>query len=261
MAEAPIIECRGLDLGYDDVPVLRGIDLAVRPGTVIAILGGSGSGKSTMLRAMAGLLPPLEGTVRLFGEDLYLLAPRERARLLRHTGTLFQRDALFESLTVLENVMLPLRELTALPAAVMIELARMKLSMVELGALEDRLPADISGGQRKRAALARAAVLDPEIILCDEHTTGLDPVVAASLNRSLLGFRDVLGMTVVAVTHDIPSVHEIADRAVMLWDGAIGAEGTVEELERSDDPFVHAFFHRAPRNVPYGAAERRTQPW
>jgi phospholipid/cholesterol/gamma-HCH transport system ATP-binding protein len=247
MSDETLAQCQGVHLGYQELPVLTGVDLAVTRRTVLAILGGSGSGKSTLLKAMAGLLPPLQGTVRLFEHDLYAAGHDERARLLRRTGTLFQRDALFESLTILDNVMLPLRELTRLPQPVMVEMARMKLAMVELSGLEHRLPSDISGGQRKRAALARATVLDPEIIFCDEPTTGLDPMVSVGLNRSLLRFRDVLGMSIVAVTHDIPSVHELAGRVVMLSRGRICAEGSVDELERSDDPFVYAFFHRVPK--------------
>lgn len=244
-----VVQCRGVAVGYGETPVLQGVDVEVRRGEVLGIMGGSGSGKSTLLKALVGLLPPMAGTVRLFGTELYGLTAGERSALLRRTGMLFQQGALFGSMTALENVMMPLRELTALPEPIMVEMARMKLALVGLEEFEARLPADLSGGQRKRVALARAAVLDPEIIFCDEPTSGLDPVVAATIDRNLLRLRDVLGITIVAVTHDVETVRTIGDRAVMLAEGGIVAEGTIEELESSRDPGLYAFFHRGARGA------------
>lgn len=241
-----VIECRDLVCGYDGVPVVSDVDLTVRRGEVVTILGGSGSGKSTILKTIVGLLPPISGEVLLFGEDVYAMEPNVRERLLRRTGMLFQQDALFASLSVIQNVMLPLQELTKLPAAVMREIARMKLRLVDLSGLEERQPAEISGGQRKRAALARTSVLDPDVLFCDEPTSGLDPVVAAKVDNTLLRFRSILNITIVAVTHDLGTIHTISDRAVMVGDGRLCAEGSVAELEASQDPLVHAFFKREP---------------
>jgi phospholipid/cholesterol/gamma-HCH transport system ATP-binding protein len=239
--DSVIAECRRLACGYGDRRVLEDIDLQVRRGEIVALLGGSGSGKSTILRTMTGLLPPLSGEVRLFGEP-----DRQRA-LLRRTGMVFQQDALFGSMSLLDNTALPLRELTELPEPVVIELARMKLGLVGLSGLEQQPPSAVSGGQRKRAALARASVLDPELIFCDEPTTGLDPVLGAEIDELLLRFRDVLGITIIAVTHELASIRTIADRAVMLAGGTIRAAGTVAELAASDDQEVSDYFHRVPR--------------
>ena len=239
-----VVECRGLSVGYGGKPVLSGIDLRIDRGELVALLGGSGSGKSTLLRTMIGLLPPLEGEVRLFGQDLYALSIDERNQLLRRTGTAFQQDALFGSKTVGDNIALPLRELTRLPRLVIEEMVRLRLALVGLAGMEDRMPGNLSGGQRKRAALARASILDPEVMYCDEPSAGLDPAIAAAIDQTLLQFRAALGITLVLVTHELASIEAVADRAVMLGRGSIVAEGTIEELERSRDEDVYNFFHR-----------------
>lgn len=248
MSEA-LLECRGLAVGYDG-PILERVDLRVEAGEILALLGGSGSGKSTLLRAFTGLLPPLAGELRLFGEPLYELPQDERRRLLRRTGTAFQQDALFSSMSVEENVALPLRELTELPRPVIREMVAMRLAAVGLHGLGARAPANLSGGQRKRVALARASILDPELIFIDEPSAGLDPIVAASIDETLLAFREALGITMVVVTHELESIRAIADRAVMLGRGSVLAEGTIEELSRSREDTVYHFFHR----IPEGAA-------
>ena len=239
----PVVECRGVAVGFDGEPVLRDVELAVERGTIVALLGRSGSGKSTLLRALIGLQPPLAGEVRLLGEDLYALDDEARRGQLRHTGASFQQDALFGAMSVIENVALPARELTQLPEPVIAEMARIKLALVGLAGYEHRAPASLSGGQRKRAALARASILDPEVIFCDEPSAGLDPVVAAGIDDTLRQFRDALGVTLVVVSHELASIRAIADRAVMLGGGAVIAAGTVAELERSANPDVHGFFH------------------
>jgi phospholipid/cholesterol/gamma-HCH transport system ATP-binding protein len=244
MSEPPIIDCDDLTLGYGDQIILEDVSLVIARREIVAIMGGSGCGKSTLLKAMVGLLPPMRGTVRLFGEELYAVSTARRGQLLRRTGMLFQGDALFGSLSLLDNVALPLRELTALPAPVIREIARFKLGQVGLAGFEDRRPAEISGGQRKRAGLARASVLDPEVVFCDEPTAALDPVMAAQVEETLARFRDVLGITIVAVTHDLASVQAIADRAVMLRNGRVEAAGTVAQLQASESPAVHEFMHR-----------------
>jgi phospholipid/cholesterol/gamma-HCH transport system ATP-binding protein len=244
-----LLECRGLAVGYDG-PILERVDLRVETGEIVALLGGSGSGKSTLLRAFTGLLPPLAGELRLFGEPLYELPEDERRRLLRRTGTAFQQDALFSSMSVEENVALPLRELTELPRRVIREMVAMRLAAVGLQELGARAPANLSGGQRKRVALARASILDPELIFIDEPSAGLDPIVAATIDETLLAFRETLGITIVVVTHELESIRAIADRAVMLGRGSVLAEGTIEELSRSREDTVYHFFHR----IPEGAA-------
>ena len=243
-----LLECRDLTVGYER-PVLSHVDLAVEPGEIVALLGGSGSGKTTLLRTVTGLMPPLRGEVRLFGRSV--ADEEDRAALLRRTGTAFQQDALFSSMTVGDNVLLPLRELTDLPDALAEEMMRNRLTMVGLGGLEHRAPSSLSGGQRKRAALARASILDPELVFCDEPSAGLDPVVAAGIDETLVRLRDALGVTLVIVTHELESVRAIADRAILFARGGIAAEGTVAELERSRDGDVYGFFHRvAPDHQP-----------
>ena len=239
---APLVQCTDVTLGYDR-PVLEHIDLEIMPGEVVALLGGSGSGKSTLLRAFCGLLPPLSGDVRLFGQPLYELSAERRNPLLRRIGVAFQQDALFSSLTIEDNVALPVRELTNLPPALVREMVRMRLELVGIGELARRMPANVSGGQRKRAALARASILDPEIIFSDEPTAGLDPIVAAEIDNTLLRFRDALGSTIVIVSHELESIRATADRAIMLAGGGIAAVGTIEELMHSRDEAVFQFFH------------------
>jgi phospholipid/cholesterol/gamma-HCH transport system ATP-binding protein len=238
-----ILECRDLAVGYDR-PVLEHIDLAIGRGEIVALLGGSGSGKSTLLRTIVGLLPPLAGEVVLFGEPMYALSADDRDRLLRRTGTAFQQDALFGSMTVEDNIALPLRELTKLPGAVIREMVRNRLALVGLAGCQRRMPNTLSGGQRKRAALARASILDPELVMCDEPSAGLDPVIAAGIDETLLRFRAALGITLAVVTHELESIRTIADRAVLFADGGIRAAGTIDELSRSRDPDVFGFFHR-----------------
>jgi phospholipid/cholesterol/gamma-HCH transport system ATP-binding protein len=237
-----IVECKGLAVGRGE-PVLRDLDLRVERGEIVALLGGSGSGKSTLMRTLGGLLPPLAGEVRLFGEPLYELTGDARAAVMLRVGVVFQTDALFSSMTIADNVALPLRELSDLPESVAREMVQMKLELVGIAELAHRLPAQLSGGQRKRAALARASILDPELMLCDEPTAGLDPVVAADLDNTLLQFRQVLGTTIVIVSHELESIKTIADRALMFGDGHIQASGTIEELAASRDRAVHEFFH------------------
>jgi phospholipid/cholesterol/gamma-HCH transport system ATP-binding protein len=238
-----LLACRGVSVGYEDAPILSDVDLEIRRGEIVTLLGGSGCGKTTLLRSITGLLSPLAGTVELLGRDVYALTEDERRLLLRRTGMAFQQDALFSALSLIDNVALPLRELTRLPESVIAEMARIKLGLVGLAGLEHRVPASMSGGQRKRAALARASILDPEIIFCDEPSAGLDPIVAAELDDTLRRFRDALGVTIVVVTHELASIRAIADRAVMFGDGRVLADGTVAELEHSSDEGVYTFFH------------------
>lgn len=239
-----VISLRGVDAGYGDTVILNDVNLDIWRGEITALLGGSGSGKSTLLKTIIGLLPPLRGEVRLLGEDIYGMDDLTRANFMRRIGMLFQYGALFGSQSNLDNVALPLREHTNLPEDVIREMVRMKLEIVGLNGLENRLPADVSGGQRKRVALARAAILDPEIIFCDEPSAGLDPIVAAGLDDVLRRFQRLFGMSMVIITHELESIKILADRVVMLADNKIQAEGTVEELTNSENERVHDFFHR-----------------
>ena len=195
-----------------------------------------------MLRALTGLLPPLAGELLVLGKPLYDLPLEERNQLLRRTGTAFQQDALFGSMSVADNVALPLRELTRLPEALINEMVRMRLLMVGLPGMESKLPTSMSGGQRKRAALARASILDPVLMFCDEPSAGLDPAVAATIDETLLRFRSALGITIVVVTHELASIRTISDRVVMFGRGSIMAGGTVDELMASKDPDIFNFF-------------------
>jgi phospholipid/cholesterol/gamma-HCH transport system ATP-binding protein len=237
-----VLACHDLACGYEE-PVLEHVDLEIERGESVVILGRSGSGKSTLMRTLVGLLPPLSGEVLLFGEPLYALEGPPRRALLHRLGVAFQQDALFSSLSVGENVALPLRELTALSEPVIRELVRLRLGLVGLAGLEQRAPGQLSGGQRMRASLARATILDPELIACDEPTAGLDPVVAAGIDDMLLRFRALLGSTLVVVSHELASIHAVASRAIMLEAGRVRATGPVDLLARSADPVVHAFFH------------------
>ena len=251
----PVISLRHVDAGYGETVILEDVHIDIYRGEITALLGGSGSGKSTLLKTMIGLLPPIDGHVELLGQDIYALSPEDRTALMRRVGMLFQYGALFGSRTNLENVALPLREHTNLPDPIILEMVRMKLALVGLKELENRLPADVSGGQRKRVALARAAILDPEIIFCDEPSAGLDPIVAAGLDDVLRRFQRLFGMSMVIITHELESIKVLADRVIMLADAQIQAVGTVEELSDSSNKRVYDFFHRVPPDYVSEGAE------
>jgi phospholipid/cholesterol/gamma-HCH transport system ATP-binding protein len=246
MTTPGLVELRDVAVGYVEQPVLTDVDLRIDTGEIVSIIGTSGSGKSTLLRAMTGLLEPKAGAVYLFGEDLYALPPASRGRVLSRLGVLFQEGALFSSMSVLDNVMFPGRKLTDLPDDVLHELALIKLAQLGVDDLAGRMPQDISGGQAKRVALARANLLDPELVLCDEPTSSLDPINAQLLGRLLLRLRDDQGATVVLVTHDMQAVRALSDRAFVVAAGGIRATGTPALLERSEDPHVRALFHPEP---------------
>ncbi len=253
-----LVECRDLAVGYDpDKPTLTGVNLTIDEGEIVALLGPSGCGKSTLLRTLTGLLPPIAGEVFLFGESFYGVDRERRDALLRRTGTLFQQDALFGSMSVSDNVELPLREITRLPGPIIREMAAMKLGLVGLSGLGHRWPGQLSGGQRKRAALARATIMDPALVLCDEPSAGLDPGVAAGIDETFLRLRSLFGSTFVIVTHELASIRAIADRAIMFAGGRVCATGTIAELMASTDATVHGFFHRVAVDNSAAAAPAR----
>lgn len=239
-----MIGCRDLSVGHDGHAVLQHVDLDIKRGEIVTFLGGSGSGKSTLMRTLVGLLEPVAGQVNFLGESLYEVSDPERERLLGRSGMVFQHDALFGSMTVGDNVALPLRELGHLPAPIIKELVRTQLAMMGLPGVENRSPDTLSGGERKRAALARASVNDPEIIFGDEPSAGLDPSVGAQVDEALLRLRDTFGTTIIIVTHEMESVKRIADRIVMFGHGGITAKGTYDELSNSSDEDIYKFFHR-----------------
>ncbi len=246
MERKTVIEVNHVDAGYDH-PVLRDVDFKVFQGEVFVVLGGSGCGKSTMLKHMIGLNPPLAGTVRLIGDNIWSGDPAERTRALRHFGVSYQSGALFGSMTLLENVLLPLECFTSLPPSARRLLALMRLEQVGLREYAGFYPADISGGMKKRAAIARALALEPEILFLDEPSAGLDPVTSAGLDRLLLELRDRHGMTMVMVTHELPSIFAVADRCVMLDRAAQGmiAQGKPAELrDYPPNDTVRRFFNR-----------------
>lgn len=240
-----VVETRALALGYDGRPVLDGIDLRIPAGALTCIIGGSGCGKSTLLRACVGLVRPTRGEVVLLGRVLdRRLGDEERAALMARVGFMFQEGGLLNSITVGANLAIPMMAHTDLPQAVIRDLVKMKLALVRLEGAIDKLPSELSGGMKKRAGLARALMLDPEVIFCDEPSAGLDPVTAAELDRLFLQLRDALGLTLVVVTHETASIKLIADRIVLLDQGGVHFDGPLAEALRSRDATLRAFFGR-----------------
>ena len=246
----PIIRVRDLTAGYGDVALLEHMSFDVRRGEIFVILGGSGSGKSTLLKHMIGLLEPIGGSVFIDGDDIVSATGDARRAILRRIGVMYQSGALFGSMTLAENVRLPLEEYTDLEADEIELIARMKLSLVGLGLFTGHLPAEISGGMQKRAAIARAMALDPMIVFLDEPSAGLDPITSAELDALIVRLSRSLGVTFVVVTHELPSIFAIADRVIMLDRRRRGivAEGDPRKLrDESGDPWVRQFFNREPQ--------------
>jgi phospholipid/cholesterol/gamma-HCH transport system ATP-binding protein len=243
-ATEDLVRAVALTTTFGERTVLNGVDLAIRQGEVFVIMGPSGCGKTTLLRNLCGLLPPDIGSVSVRGHDLYSASPQLLQHLRLRTGMSFQGGALLGSLTVLENVALPLRENTDLPESVLIETARMKLDMVGLLHAADLPPSSLSGGMKKRAAIARAIALDPDIVYFDEPSAGLDPITAAEVDNVIIKLNKVFGITMVVVTHDLPSAYGIADRIVVLLDGRVAALGARDDVWHDPNPRLRDFIER-----------------
>ena len=250
----PIIEISHVSTRFGPAVVHDDVSFMVMRGEVFAIAGGNGSGKSTLLREIIGLLTPTAGIVRLFGRDSRELEESDGRPLHRRFGVMFQGGALFSSMTLAENVAVPLREHTSLSAQLIRDIVALKIALVGLPADSAiKLPSELSGGMRRRAALARAIVMDPELLFLDEPTAGLDPIIAAGFDDLVLSLKRLLDLTVVMVTHDLDSLWRIADRVGVLGRGHLLGMGKMDELARSEDPLVRDYFHG-----PRGRAARVT---
>ena len=251
-APAPrkVIEVDNLITHYGPRLILKGVSLDVREGEIMVIMGGSGSGKSTLLRHLMALETATSGTMRILGQDITTLTMRELLALRRKMGVAFQGGALFSSMTVGDNIMLPLREHTDLDRKTMEIMARLKLEVVDLAGFENLMPAELSGGMIKRAAFARAIIMDPRILFCDEPSAGLDPVVSSALDELILRLRDAMGMAIVVVTHELESAFKIADRITVLDRGEILFIGTVAELRSHPSGRIQNLLNRRMEDDP-----------
>ena len=241
---APVIEVEDLVTHYGPRMILKGVDMDVREGEIMVIMGGSGSGKSTLLRHLMALEYPTSGIIRLLGENVGALGTLGMLDLRKRLGVAFQGGALFSSMTVGENIMLPLSEHTDLDPMTMQIMARIKLEVVNLAGFEDLMPSELSGGMIKRAALARAIIMDPKILFCDEPSAGLDPAVASALDDLLLRLRDAMGMSIVVVTHELDSAFKIADRITVLDQGKILFIGPTDELRNHKSERIQNLLNR-----------------
>ncbi len=250
-----VIEVTDLVAHYGAHRVLDGIHMRLYRGEIMVVMGGSGSGKSTLLRHLLGLNRPTAGRIVLLGTDMARAGAREMQDLRKNMGVSFQGGALFNSMTVAENVMLPLREHTSLDERTMAIMARMKLEVVNMGGFDHLMPSQLSGGMVKRVALARAIVMDPKLLFFDEPSAGLDPVVSAELDELILRLRKVMNMSIVVVTHELDSAFKIADRIMVLDEGRVLQTGTVEEIRHSDNERIQDLLERRPRTLEMDADE------
>ncbi|MET3659745.1 ABC transporter ATP-binding protein [Aquamicrobium ahrensii] len=238
-----VLSAHDITVAFGTKTVLENLSLEVRRGEILGFVGASGSGKSVLLRTVLGLTTKRSGTIRLFGVDVDKISDAERMRIDMRLGVLFQHGALFSALTVLENVQVPMREYLDLPRKLMDELAMLKIELVGLPAdAAYKFPSELSGGMIKRAALARALALDPDIVFLDEPTSGLDPIGAAEFDELVIKLRDTMGLTVYMVTHDLDSLFTACDRIAVLGKKHVIVEGTIEDMLKSEEPWVKSYF-------------------
>ena len=250
-----VISIRGLSVSLGAKSVLDGVDLDVYRGEILVLLGGSGSGKTTLLKQALGLAKPTSGSIRINGVEITSCSASEMVAVRRRIGVAFQESALFKSLTVEENVALPLQELTRLADSIIELMVWMKLQAVGLVSAAKLYPRELSGGMRKRAAIARAIAMDPDILIFDEPSAGLDPIVAAGLDELILFLKRAFGMTILVVTHELESAFHIADRLAMLYQGRLIAVDSKEQFLANKHPRIRQFLDRQPDSVPGEAAE------
>jgi len=244
--QKPVISLRDLRVSYGAREILHGIHFDVMAGETLVILGGSGSGKSTLLRTLVGLEKPSSGEIWINGQDIAAISDEELYEIRKRTGMSFQGSALFGSMTVGENVALPLREHTQLEESTIEIMLRLKLEQVGLAGFEYHMPSQLSGGMKKRAAVARALAMDPEILFFDEPSAGLDPIIAAGIDQLILELKKAFRMTIIVVTHELASAFLIADRMVLIDKGNVVAIGTTQEMRASAQPRVRQFLDRVP---------------
>ncbi|MBB3464655.1 MULTISPECIES: ABC transporter ATP-binding protein [unclassified Rhizobium] len=257
-----VLSARDVTVGFGSKVVLDKLNLDIYRGEILGFVGASGTGKSVLMRTVLRLLPRRSGTIKILGQNFDELNEPERNALDMRLGVLFQQGALFSSLTVKENIQVPMREYLDLPVTLMDELAHLKIRMVGLAAdAADKYPSELSGGMIKRAALARALALDPELVFLDEPTSGLDPIGAAEFDELIANLRDSLGLTVYMVTHDLDSLFSVCDRIAVLGKKRVMVEGTIDDMLAYDDPWVQAYFKgkRARSIVPQEDAPVRAQ--
>ena len=252
-----VVKVRGLANRFGEQVVHQDLDLDVRQGEIIGVVGGSGTGKSVLMRAILGLRRPQAGSIEVLGVDALSTNTSERLKIERNSGVLYQNGALFSSLTVAENVMVPLKEHHGLPPDLVHDLAILKIRLSGLpDNAADKFPSQLSGGMRKRAALARALALDPALLFLDEPTAGLDPVGAAAFDSLILGLQRALGLTVFLITHDLDTLYTICNRVAVLADGRVLVNAPLDEVERFDHPWVQEYFHGPRGRAAQKAKER-----
>lgn len=250
-----VIEVRDLYTHYGDREILKGINLDIHAGEIMVIMGGSGSGKTTLMRNLLGLNKPTSGSIHIFGQDITSISSRELYKIRRKIGVAFQGGALLGSMSVAENIELPLKHHTRLDENTIRIMSRMKLEVVNLAGFEDLMPSELSGGMLKRAALARSIIMDPALLFFDEPSAGLDPVVSAELDELILRLKQAMKVTIVVVTHELESAFKIADRITVLGEGHLLMTGTVDEVQNSDNEKIQDMINRRPRDEAVNAED------
>lgn len=238
----PIVEVKDLVAKYGEDTILEDISFDIYPEQVTVILGGSGCGKTTLIKNIFKLYQPYSGSVRIFGEEITDMDEVKYEQVLKRIGMLFQNGALINSMNLFDNISIPLEQHTNLPLSIIDKIIKVKLNLVNLGDALELNPSELSGGMKKRAALARAIVLDPEILVCDEPSAGLDPLTSASLDELILKLKSLFKMTIIIVSHELASIHRIADRLIFMDNGRVLFTGSLEEAKRSKIPEVETFF-------------------